>query len=82
MACRSVHFLKGSAIVCGPAPRARACSVCKRQTSEYVLCDFPIVHRARKTCDAVLCRACAAHRGEERDYCPLHIAFLENRVKF
>lgn len=69
----------GAAIVCRETPRARTCSVCKRKTREYRLCDYPA--GGKKTCDAVLCVACADHRGRDVDYCPLHAAAVDGRLK-
>ena len=61
-------------IVAHDAPRARACSVCGVKTRRYRLCDYRIVNRKLKTCDAPLCTACAVHREPDTDYCPLHAA--------
>ena len=80
MHCQPIKLPGGqSAIVCGPTPRPKTCSVCKRQTREPKLCDFPI--RPGKTCDAVMCPACASHKEPDTDHCPLHAAASEGRLK-
>ncbi len=63
--------------------RARSCSVCKRKTADYRLCDYRTGFASGKprTCDAVLCKACAVHREPDIDYCPLHAAAVEGRLK-
>jgi hypothetical protein len=61
--------------------RARTCSVCGRKINDYRLCDFVVGNAAPKprTCDAVLCKACANHREPDTDYCPAHAAAIEGR---
>ncbi len=83
MSCEVVKFPGGAAIVRAAPMRARACSACRRKTTTYRLCDFPVAGYQRKTCDAVLCEACTVHPGgdKERDYCPLHAAYSEGRLK-
>jgi hypothetical protein len=58
MTCEHVNLGGGvHALIRRPAERARKCSVCKVSTKEPRLCDFPI--GGGKSCDKVLCRACA-----------------------
>ena len=88
MPCSPVKLPNGTVLVRYEKPRPRACSVCRRKTSEYRLCDF----RTGKggTCDAVLCISCAVrrvdgtdsvHRGENIDYCPLHAAAADGKLR-
>ena len=82
MHCQGVKLPGGgTAIVCGPKPRAKKCSVCHRDTREPRLCDFPM--QAAKTCDVVLCPACAVRKEPDVDYCPRHASMLtpEGRLK-
>jgi hypothetical protein len=84
MPCRSVPLPGGGyARVNMANPRPRACSVCRRKTADYTLCDYKIgvASGKPKTCDAVLCGACATHREPDTDYCPLHAAATEARLK-
>ena len=86
MACERIKMPGGgSAIICGPRARARTCSVCKRKTENFRLCDFRLSHPSQvthvRTCDAVLCTSCAVHREPDYDYCPLHAAAVEGRLK-
>jgi hypothetical protein len=69
------------AIFCMDRPRARTCSVCGVKARHYKLCDYPIANRARKTCDAPLCTSCAVHHEPDTDYCPVHAAASEGRLK-
>ena len=79
MPCTPIKLSGGqAAIICTREP-SRVCSVCKRQTRDSKLCDFPI--RSAKTCDAVMCAACASHKEPDTDYCPLHAAASEGRLK-
>lgn len=55
-------------------PKPKSCSVCKRKTRESKLCDFRM--GAGKTCDAVLCQACATHTEPDTDLCPTHAHML------
>lgn len=61
-------------------PRPRACSVCKRKTSEYLMCDFQLTGWKRATCDAVLCSACADRR-DGVTLCPLHAAAADGKLR-
>jgi hypothetical protein len=75
MPCKHIDLPGGgSAIVCSRETRMRRCSVCKRSTRDYRLCDYPIA--GERTCDRVLCAACAAHVEPDTDYCPDHAALL------
>lgn len=92
MACRitTIPGRPGYAIICGPKQRPRTCSVCKRQFRNVKLCDYTLkpahdevseldgmtAHIEAKTCDAVLCPACAVHQDPDTDYCPRHAAAL------
>lgn len=69
----------GTAIVKHAAQRPRACSVCKRKTPDFKLCDFPV--GSGKTCSAALCKACARHEDPDTDYCPLHDDYRKGRLK-
>lgn len=80
MPCSPVNTPNGTVLVRYEKPRPRVCSVCKRKTSEYKLCDFEFGAN-RRTCDAVLCSACADHRGEDTDYCPLHAAAADGKLR-
>jgi hypothetical protein len=90
MTCEHVNLGGGvHALIRRPAERARKCSVCKVSTKEPRLCDFPI--GGGKSCDKVLCRACARPAPTSKsapeiqpapeDYCPLHDDFLKGRLK-
>ena len=88
MPCSPVRLPDGTTVlVHHEKPRPRACSVCKRKTSEYKLCDFPTgvrpwgLNQGTKTCDVVLCVSCAVHRGENIDYCPLHAAAADGKLR-
>jgi hypothetical protein len=91
MHCQSLKLPGGAhAIVCtsGSSPRPRACSVCKRKTPRYKLCDYVMWREGHpgdasktKTCDAVLCSACASHRDLDIDYCPLHAQAVDGRLR-
>jgi hypothetical protein len=66
MRCR---FIAG-AIVCGPRLRC-ATTACRGDGS--LLCDFPVKRRGRDaTCNRRVCRRCAAHVGDNLDFCPPH----------
>ena len=82
MPCNHVNLPDGGyAIVCSRGGRSKVCSVCKRQTRDAKLCDFPV--GPGKTCDRVLCPACATHKDPDIDYCPEHTARTppEGRLK-
>jgi hypothetical protein len=82
MTCRVVDFGDGrTAIIRVANQRPRKCSVCTRQLKDWKLCDFPA--GPGKTCDRVLCAACATHKEPDTDYCPQHSAMLtpEGRLK-
>ena len=82
MPCSPVKLPDGTfVLVHHEKPRPRACSVCKRKTSEYRLCDYPVTGFARKTCDAVLCSACTDRREGNKDYCPLHAAAADGKLR-
>lgn len=61
--------------------RPRHCVGCRQLLREWKLCDFPL--GAGKTCDKVLCRACATHQRTGRDFCPGHAKLLtpEGRLR-
>ncbi|OHB67435.1 MAG: hypothetical protein A2V70_03755 [Planctomycetes bacterium RBG_13_63_9] len=79
MTCR--HYIspdgKVAAVVCGPAPRRKFCSVCGKPGA--LLCDYPEPGRKSGTCDKPLCATCARHVGKDRDHCPHHAA--QERVR-
>lgn len=81
MTCHTVHLPNGvTAIVRMQKPRSRHCWTCKRLLKTWKLCDFPA--GKGKTCDRVLCDACAVHREPDTDYCPQHAALTpEGRLK-
>jgi hypothetical protein len=82
MPCEHIKLPGGqSAIVCGRTVRWGSCVGCRRRTRDYKLCDFPM--GGSKTCDAVLCLACATHKEPDTDLCPVHSAMLtpEGRLK-
>ena len=86
MPCTTIALPGGqTAIVCHDAPRPRSCSVCGVKTRRYKLCDYQVLSGYRSatlsTCDAPLCTACAVHREPDIDYCPLHAAASEGRLK-
>jgi hypothetical protein len=84
MPCKHVALSDGThALVRVAAKRPRTCSVCRRKTADFRLCDYRLgVASAKpKTCDAVLCKACAHHIEPDTDYCPVHAAAVKNRLK-
>jgi hypothetical protein len=62
MPCSDV---RGS-IVCYDKPRARKCSVCKKNPGSQ-LCDGR--DHTGKTCDRRMCRSCCYSPGDGHDYC-------------
>ncbi len=81
MPCHHIKFPDGShALVRTAAPRARKCSDCGVKVRDYKLCDWPIPHSG-KTCDAVICTRCATHIEPDTDFCKLHAAAREGRLK-
>ena len=79
MPCQHVTLPDGThALVKLSNARARACSVCHRKTLQYVLCDFETsIGPKPKTCDLVLCKACAYHIPPDKDFCPFHTKFIK-----
>lgn len=53
--------------------RARRCQVCNRKTNPRWLreCDFVVAEG--KTCDLLMCTACAQATGPNTDLCPVHV---------
>lgn len=87
MSCEIVKLPGGAtALVKRPNQRPRHCSVCKRLLKQWKLCDFPTGSAREgkpRTCDRVLCTACATHRDPDLDYCPAHAAMMtpEGRLR-
>jgi len=84
MPCEHVDLGDGvHAIIKRPNERPRHCSVCKRLLRKWKLCDFPTGTGKNKTCDKVLCEACATHREPDTDYCPTHACLFtpEGRLR-
>ena len=75
MPCRSIPIEGGQLIVCGGRGRkGRACKFCGDQLGPTeILCDWKLTGaKAGQTCDAPMCRRCAAAVGEDKDLCPPH----------
>jgi hypothetical protein len=73
MTCRHVKVGGSPAIVCSRGRQARRRCGCGRPAT--LLCDYPVPHgevRKVSTCDAPICRKCAASVGPDLDYCPKH----------
>lgn len=76
MECRRI----GNAIVCGPRPRPKRCSVCGGPKATQ-LCDWKVGPKpdagAQPTCDAPLCLSCTKSPAPGKDLCPKHAAAWE-----
>jgi hypothetical protein len=72
MQCSLFHTSSGPAFICARGKRTKPCRHCSDPSS--LLCDYPV--RGGKTCSAPICGACAAHRGENLDYCREHGPFV------
>lgn len=71
MPCRTVAIPGGGhAIVCGPRPPRKRCSVCGNLGATRQ-CDWKL-KPPPKTCDAWLCERCTHEPAPEKDLCPEH----------
>lgn len=82
MGCRTIDLGGGVTVIACDRGRKRAqCTACKEREHD-VLCDFPLAGaKAGKTCDVRLCKRCAVHVGDDRDYCPPHARVAEAQHK-
>lgn len=62
----------GTAIICGPKPRRRKCSVCGDMVGHASQreCDWKM--GAGATCDRLICSACTSVPAPGKDLCPTH----------
>lgn len=83
MACRSIPIPGGQLIVCGGRrERVTRCKFCGEPTGPTILCDWKLTGpKAGQTCDAPMCRRCAAAVGEDRDLCPPHKRLWDKHPK-
>lgn len=70
MKCARVSIGGANAIVCGPAPKRRACR-CGRVAD--LLCDWKVDRGGQSgTCDAPVCARCTTKPAPDKDLCPRH----------
>ena len=75
MGCTPFSFPGGGGYVCSRGPkRTTVCKFCNEPIRGAVLlCDWKLTGtKAGKTCDAPMCRRCAAAVGADKDLCPPH----------
>ena len=76
MTCQAIDLPGlGRIIVCGGrGARRPACKFCGEPIAgNPILCDWKLTGtKAGRTCDARMCRRCAAAVGEDKDLCPPH----------
>jgi hypothetical protein len=72
MGCEVIKLPDGTTIIaCSRGRQSRERCACGRVAT--IQCDWPLSgDKAGHTCDRWCCRSCAAHVGDDRDYCPAH----------